>query len=86
MLMPGMDCSPNGPLWTNFANFANFWPFFNRQALDYFGLVFRYHLGRKLEENLATLMIAKIATTALKRCYSPSFQKQAIAMLHVKEK
>ena len=35
VLMPGLDCSPNGPVWTNFANFRLF---FNRQALGYFGL------------------------------------------------
>ena len=50
-LMPGLDCFPNDPVWTNFANFGLF---FNRQALGYFGLVFRYHLGGKLEEYLAT--------------------------------
>ena len=22
VLMPGLDCSPDGPLWTNFANFC----------------------------------------------------------------
>ena len=25
MRMPGLDCSPNDPVGTNFANFANFW-------------------------------------------------------------
>ena len=50
--MPGLDCSPNGPVWTNFSNFRLF---FNRQVLGYFGLVFEYHLGWKLKENLATL-------------------------------
>ena len=39
VLMPGLDCSPNGPVWTDFANFRLF---FNRQALGYFGVVFRY--------------------------------------------
>ena len=53
VLMPGLDCSPNGPVWSNFANFRLF---FNRQALGYFGQVFRYHLGWKLEEILATLI------------------------------
>ena len=52
VLLPGLDCSSNGPVWTNF---ANGWLFFNRQTLGYFGVVFRYHLGWKLEENLATL-------------------------------
>ena len=37
VLMLGLDCSPNGSVWTNI---ANFWLFFNRQALGYFGLVF----------------------------------------------
>ena len=53
VLMLGLDCSPNGPVWTNF---ANFWLIFNRQALGYSGLVFRYHFRGKLEENLATLV------------------------------
>ena len=53
MLMPGLDCSSNGPVWTNF---ANFWLFFNRLTLGYFGLVFRYHLGWKLEKSLETLL------------------------------
>ena len=46
VLMPGLDCSPNGSVWTNFANFRLF---FNRQALGYFELVFWYHLQQKLE-------------------------------------
>ena len=53
VLMSGLDCSPNGPIWTNF---ANFWLFFYRQALGYFGLVFRYYFRGKIEENLATLV------------------------------
>ena len=53
VVIPSEDCSPNGPVWTEF---ANFWLFFNRQALGYLGLVFRYHTRRKLEENLATLV------------------------------
>ena len=52
VLMPGLDCSPNFPVRTNFANFLLY---FNRQALGYFGLVIRYHLGWKLEENLVIL-------------------------------
>ena len=51
-MMPGLECSPNGSVWTNFANFRLF---FNRQALGYFGLVFRYDFRWKLQENLATL-------------------------------
>ena len=50
VLMPGLDCSPNFPVRTDFANFLLF---FNRQALGYFGLVIKYHLVWKLEENLA---------------------------------
>ena len=50
MLMPGLDCSPNGPVWTNFANFRQ-----NFQQASV-GLVFRYHFRGKLEENLATLV------------------------------
>ena len=52
MLMPGLDSSPNDPVWTDFANFRLF---SNRQALHYFALVFRFHFHGKLEENLATL-------------------------------
>ena len=54
VLMPALDCSPNGFVWTNFANFRLF---FNKQALGYFGLVLRYHLSWKLEENLETLRV-----------------------------
>ena len=66
VLMPGLNCSPNSPIWTNF---AKFWLFFNRQALGYFGLVLRYRLGCKLEENLAALIpsiILHLATTVLR--------------------
>ena len=40
--MPGLDCSPNSHAWPNFANF---------------GLVLTCHMGWKLEENLATLVV-----------------------------
>ena len=53
VLIPGLDCSPYGPVSINFANFRLF---FNRQALGYFWLVFRYHFRWKYEENLATLV------------------------------
>ena len=52
VLMLGLDCLS----MAQWINFANFWLFFNRQALCYFGLVFRYHFRWKLEENLATLL------------------------------
>ena len=61
MLMPGLDCSPNGPVWTNFANFRQ-----NLQQASV-GLFFRYHFRRKSQESLATLNsnnnvhIAKVA-------------------------
>ena len=58
VLMPGLDCFPNDPVWTNF---VNFWLFFNRQLLCYFGPVLRYHLDRKLEKNLATLVLVSVA-------------------------
>ena len=35
VLMPGLDCSPNGPAWTNFENLA------------YFRLIFGYFLTGK---------------------------------------
>ena len=50
VLMPGLDCFPNGPVWTSFANFQQ-----ASVGSIYFGLVCRYHFRRKLEENLATL-------------------------------
>ena len=60
--MLSLICSSNDPVWTDFANFckflANFPLFFNRQALGYFGLVFRYHFCWKLEENMATRVIS----------------------------
>ena len=63
VLMPDLDCFPNGPAWTNFANFRLF---FNKQALGYFGLVLRYHFCCKLEKNLATLMVKPI--TDIRNC------------------
>ena len=50
MLMPGLDCSPNGPAWTNCKFLAYFWLFFSRQALGYFGLVLRYHWAGNLKK------------------------------------
>ena len=46
VLMPGLDCSPNGSVWTNYANFWLFWA------------SYRYHFRQKHEENLATLFLS----------------------------
>ena len=62
VLMPGLHCSPNDPVWTNFANFRLF---LNRQALGYFGIVFRYDLGWKLKENLEHCLAVCLATAIL---------------------
>ena len=58
MLMPGLDCSPNGPLWTNFAKFCKFLAILQQVSIGLFWAVFKYHFRGKLEENLATLQTA----------------------------
>ena len=63
--MPDLGCSPKDSLWTNLANFQLF---FNKQALGYFGLVLRYDLGWKPEENLAILVLDALRLAAQKAC------------------
>ena len=45
VLMPELDCSPNGAVWSYFADFSKFLAIFQQEALGYFGLVFRYYMG-----------------------------------------
>ena len=61
VLMPGLDCSQNGSVWTNFANFGLF---LNKQTLGYFELAIRYHFGWKLEESLETLVLVHTCTVS----------------------
>ena len=58
MLVPGLNCCPNGPVRTNL---GNFWQNLQQASVGLFwDLVFRYHFRGKLEENLAALVSVRV--------------------------